>query len=600
MPWVEPITRRAAWVVIAGATITFLALARDFVLPLALAILLAFMLSPIVRWLHRRIKSRIASVTIACLLGSIVVAGISTAATLQFLDFAEKLPLYRHTISKKIIAMKGSSDGVISRAIQTMAAIEEDVETAATPATTAPSVSPPPMKMPAIPVVTRSESTLFESTTRFVEPVVEPLLVTSIVAVLVFLLLYYGEELRDRIVVMAGTHQLSVTSQALQDASKRIGKYLLMQACVNTFFGVSIGIGLMLIGIPNALFLGILAGLFRFVPILGAWLGAAIPLLLSLAVFDAWTPMLYVVVLFAAMEAFVNFVVEPYLYGHSTGITGIAVVVAILFWTWIWGPIGLLLAVPLTVCLVVLGKYIEPLRVFYIMLSDEPMLSGETRLYHRLVSGDIPAAESMVEAAVKDIGIAQAADTLLLPALELSRIDFSRGSITDERFALVNEAMQEMVEDYALVANVESTKSVHDIAFVPAAASDKSAATISAAATSRHLDAAMTLLESSINSEVIQSIRTRGIVILVLVCVSPESAARARLLAKSLHRSVAETRMILFDPSNLMSEQQTNDPKMLRISSIQKLIETLRPAVLNRTEATATPHTPEQAVMGAA
>ncbi len=542
MPWVEPIARRAAWVTIAAAVILFLALAKDFVLPLALAILLAFMLSPIVRWLGKRIRSRLICVCVATAVGGAVLAGLGAIAVYQFVDFASELPGYRHTIAAKLITLRSSGDGLIERVMKTVTDIEQDVAHAATTLPAAAS-SAPPAQMPAIPVVHREETTLLESTKAVLEPVVEPVLVSVVVAVLVFLLLLYGEELRDRVVVLAGTQQISVTTQALEDASKRIGKYLLMQAVVNTFFGTSIGIGLMVIGLPNALLLGLLAGLLRFIPVLGAWLGAAVPILLAMAVFDTWAQVFYVAGVFIFFELVVNLALEPYLYGHSTGISGIAVIVAILFWTWIWGPIGLLLAVPITVCLVVLGKYIEPLRVFYILLTDEPMLAGERRLYHRLVTGDVRSAETQIDEAIKSTGIATTADALLLPVLQTARQDHERGALSEERLNLVNDTAESLVAERLRELAVDCVKS--EYACVPISPADRPASVVTAAVMSEHLKCAVPVMESSIQSDLLQAIESGKTRTLALVTASPESTARARLLAKSLARRARDVSLLL-------------------------------------------------------
>ena len=192
---------------------------------------------------------------------------------------------------------------------------------------------------------------------------------------------------------------------------------------------------------PNGFLLGLLAGVLRFIPVVGIWIGALLPLVLSIAVFDTWLPLVEVGLLFLAMEAVTNFWLEPWLYGTGTGMSGLAVLVAIMFWTWIWGPIGLLLAVPLTVCLVVLGKFIEPLRIFHVLLSDEPVLAGERRLYHRLMTGDFESAEQIVRDASEKIGDARVADELLLPVLHTARDDHARGTLSDERYRFINDSI---------------------------------------------------------------------------------------------------------------------------------------------------------------
>lgn len=569
MPWVEPIARRAAWVTIAAAVIAFLVIADEVVIPVALAILLAFMLSPIVRWLNRRLNSRMLSVLIASAVGGALFVGVTAAATMQFLDFAEQLPGYRHTISKKLIAIRGTSDGVLGRALRAIGDIERDVESASK---SAPAADPGMINLPAIPVKNQEEVGLFEGTRATLEQWMHPLITASVVVVLVVLLLLWSEDLRDRFVVLAGTHQISITSQALEDASKRIGRYLLMQACVNTFFGTSIAVGLFLIGLPNAILLGLLAGVLRFAPLLGAWLGALVPVMLAMAVFDSWSGVLMVAGLFLVFEAIVNLVLEPWLYGHSTGISGVAVIVAILFWTWVWGPIGLLLAMPLTVCLVVLGKYLEPLRVFYVLLSDEPMLAGERRLYHRLVTGDYTSATEMIEETLKEKPRAEVVDEFLLPALRTARADHAAGTLTEERLALVNETLQDLISDPG--GGTITTAPRGTVACTPVESVDRPAGYLVAATVANAIGRTVPLHESSILSDITSEIDSCHTTTLILVSASDESVARARLLAKALIARLPQLRLLVADLAGAgrSTVRELGLPNVIVVDSVTSLV----------------------------
>ncbi len=574
MARVDPITRRAAWVVIATAVVASLALAKEFFIPVAVAILLSFTLAPVVRWLNRRIRYHAVSVTIACIFGTAIVVGVGSVAVLQFVEFADELPQHRQTISRKIIALRGTSDGVMGRFFKTMDDIEKDVSDAAT---TAPTANTPPVRMPAIPVVAQNETGLVESTTNMVKPVVEPLLMVAIVTVLVFLFLFYGEELRDRIVVLSGTTQLIVTAQALEEASSRIGRYLLMLTIINAAFGAAVWIGLMIIGLPDAWLLGLLAGMLRFVPVLGAWLGAAVPVLLAMAVFDGWMPMVWVATLFIVLEATINLGIEPYVYGQSTGISGIGVLVAILFWTWIWGPIGLLLAVPITVCLVVIGKFVEPLRVFYVLLSDEPMLAGERKLYHRLVAGDIPTAEKLVDLSIKNVGLPETADQLLLPVLATATSYSEKGILSDERLELIVDAVQDFVEDET--ATVDRTAVSGQVACAPASSVDIPAARVTAVAMARSVGQVVSHFSSSMQSDLIGEIEKNSTRVLALVAIDAGSSARARLLAKSLRRRATQMRIVILDPTAPAIAAKDPDAQITSVRTVVDLIKLVRQTV---------------------
>jgi predicted PurR-regulated permease PerM len=531
MPWVEPIARRAAWITIATAVIAFLALGRQFVIPLALAVLIAFMLSPIVRWLNHRMGSRIAAVSIATILGLILVAGIGYVAVRQMFNFASDLPQYRHNIAKRLIEWRGDGTGVVSRAIATLGDIQDEVQGK-------PLLTPIPVKQ----TEDSSWKRMFEEQ---IVPIIEPLATAAIVVVLIVLLLLYGEDLRDRVVVLAGTQQISVTSQALEEASHKIGRYLLMLGVVNTMFGTCIGLGLMFIGIPNALLLGLVAGILRFIPLLGAWLGAVVPVLLALAISPNWNGVFLVFGLFLLMEVLTNFIIEPWLYGHSTGISGTAVIIAILFWTWIWGPLGLLLAVPITVCLVVFGKYLEPLRVFHILFSDEPMLAGERRLYHRLVTGDMVSAETILRESMEADGRVQTADLLVIPALQAARQDHDRGTLSEDRLAIVNETLASILGD--IEVDKPTVNEMNRVLCVPVEKSDHPTAQIVTATIGHESHRAAVLLESSLLTDVVEQTQQLEAATVVLIAVSSESMVRARLLAKALARRIADVRIIIGD-----------------------------------------------------
>jgi len=557
MPWVEPIARRAAWVTIAAITVAFLALAKSFVIPIALALLFSFLLTPVVGALHRWLKSRVLAVVISCGVAFSVVFGAGYVVTMQLVDFADQLPGYKHTIAQKIVSLRSSGQGVLSRLLNTYHDINKEVassEKKAQNATSKPAEAAATTETTAAPAPAGTAGTsastspiTLDNFTTYISPLLEPLTLFFIVCILVVLLLVNGEDLRDRVIVLAGTQQISITTQALEEASAKIGRYLLMQAIVNTTFGIVISTGLYLIGIPNAVLLGLLAGAMRFIPVVGVWCAALLPAALAIAVFDHWSPLLYVGLLFACSEAIMNFVAEPLLYGLSTGISGVAVLVAILFWTWVWGPLGLLLAVPITVCLVVLGKHLEPLRVFYIILGDEPVLAGQTRLYHRLVAGDVVSVEQIVKAATLELGEARVCDDLLFPVLQIARQDCERGQLSEDRCLLINETLTTLGSALPSL----TTPATGAIACVGAQKDDTAATQILTHALQAATEEAVIILESSILSELVRHIEADGISVLVLVTTGRESLTRARLLAKGLIVRSPDCRVFVADLARL-------------------------------------------------
>jgi len=580
MPWVEPIARRAAWTTIAAVTVGFLYFASHFVIPIALAALLAFMMSPVSRWITRFTRSNLAGVVLTSTIAIAIIVGGGFVVIRQLTDFLERLPTYRHTISQKLVSLQGTGDGLIDRATRALDDIQKDVANAATQPTMQPERT---AGVPVSVVSTQLDKpeTIFESASSaasIVSPFIEPAVLFTVVCVLAILFLIHGQDMRDRFIVLAGANQISLTSQALEEASQRIGGYLLMQALINTVFGSTIAIGLYFIGVPNAILLGLLAGALRFIPMLGAWLGLFFPALLAVAVFDSWYPVLSVIVLFAITEAIINFIIEPWLYGHSTGISGIAVIVCILFWTWLWGPIGLLLAVPITVCLVVTGKYVETLRIFYVLLSDEPVLSGERRLYHRLITGDYAAAELMIQKSDAELGEVETCDQLLVPVLHTARADRDRGVLSENRFISINDTITGMTGEQPASTGEKASS----IACVAVTASDADAALVVGQAIRRAMGVEIDILSHAMTTDLVKrltdidSIKTNAI---VLISSSPDSTARARLVSKALRAKLPSIRLLLLvlSPTSVslsLPQQSTNDS--LSITTVSSVLDRLQ------------------------
>jgi hypothetical protein len=289
-----------------------------------------------------------------------------------------------------------------------------------------------------------------------VGPLIQPLATTGVVVVFVVFMLLKREDLRDRFIRLVGSRDLHRTTQALGDAAERVGRYLLMQLVVNVAYGVPIGIGLWLIGIPNPLLWGMLSIVLRFVPFLGPIIAAAFPLALSIAVDPGWSMFLWTAALFIVLELISGNVLEPWLYGASTGLSSIAILAAAIFWTWLWGPVGLLLSTPLTVCLVVLGRHVPQFEFLNVLLGSEPVLEPAENLYQRLLAGDPSEATERAEEYLKSHSILDYYERVAIPALSMFEHDRSRGVLTDERRALVAAAA------FTLVDNLSEHEDVYE------------------------------------------------------------------------------------------------------------------------------------------
>ena len=276
---------------------------------------------------------------------------------------------------------------------------------------------------------------------RVAEPLLGPLATAGIVVILVIFILLYREDLRDRLIRLAGARDLHRTMSAMDDAAYRLSRFFLAQTGMNTAFGLFIAAALWLIGIPNPLLWGFVAALMRFVPFIGVFVAVTGPLLLAMAVDPGWATLVWVLVLFAVSEMLMGQVFEPLVFGHSTGLSPIAVIAAATFWTWLWGPIGLLLAVPLTVCLVVLGRHVDRLEFLEVMLGDQPPLDPEETFYQRALAGDADALAEQAERCLKEKPLADYLDVVALPALRLAQADAVHGVLPPER----REALQRSV-----------------------------------------------------------------------------------------------------------------------------------------------------------
>jgi predicted PurR-regulated permease PerM len=278
---------------------------------------------------------------------------------------------------------------------------------------------------------------------------IEVLGLAGIVVILVVFFLVRREDLRDRFIRLAGKSQATVTTQMLEDAATRVSRYLSMLFLINASFGLAIGIGLYLIGVPNAVLWGILTAVLRFVPYIGTWIAAVAPIGLAMAISTGWLAPILTLGLFAALELLCGNVVEPWLYGRGTGVSGVAVLLAAVFWTWLWGIVGLLLATPLTVCLLVIGKHVPQLSFLHILLGNEPVFEPKRRVYQRLLAGDQEEAGELVDDDLENKPLVEVYDTLLIPALALAETDWHRGELDEGRHNFILQSLKEMINEKA-------------------------------------------------------------------------------------------------------------------------------------------------------
>jgi predicted PurR-regulated permease PerM len=427
---------------------------REVLIPLALAVLISFILTPLVLLLQ---QLRLGRVPAALIVVALVFGGMAAVAwtmARQVVDLAKTLPKYEQNIRAKAAALRDGGSSAFDMAKKEVDHLQEELGMGSPSAPAAPPARiegkrPGPAASPVPVTVVEPPLTPLAVLGAALSPLLGPLGTAGLVVIFVIFMLIRREDMRDRLLRLSGEGRLNLTTQALDEAAHRVSRYLLMQCLVNSGTAIAVGVGLLLIGVPNALLWGLLAGILRFIPYAGPSIAAALPVLVSLAVFPGWLQPLLTLGLFLVIELTSNNFVEPLLYGAETGISTIGIVVAAVFWTWLWGPVGLLLATPLTVCLVVIGRYVPQFRFLSVLLGDEPPLPLEAQVYHRLLAMDPDEAAAALEASIKDKTVAEHYDGVLIPALILAERDRHRGELTTEREEFVDTTIGDWIEELA-------------------------------------------------------------------------------------------------------------------------------------------------------
>jgi predicted PurR-regulated permease PerM len=437
-------------VVVAVAAIAALYFARVVLIPFALALLFTFILTPVVKILERIHLRRIPSTILVVLLAVAACGAVGWMVAKQLSEAANQLPAYKSNIKTRLGSLHWPANQSLDRASETITEIGKDL--AASPIASQPG-SPPAAQSPVgrapsptrpVPVeVVKAPALPLESA----QSVLQMLGSAMIVLVFTIFMLIRREDLRNRLISLAGEGHLHLVTQTLDDASARVSKYLFVQFVVNACYGIFIGLCLHFIGVPGALLWGVLAGVLRFLPYIGPPLGGIMPLLLSLAVFHGWTQPLLILGLFIVTELIVSNFIEPMLYGIHTGISSLAILVAAIFWTAIWGPIGLVLSTPLTVCMLVAGRHVPRLRFLHILLGDEPVLTPSSRFYQRLLAMDHDDARSVLEKQLEGMTLEELYDSVLIPALRLAEQDRHQDRLDDASQKFICQSTRELIEE---------------------------------------------------------------------------------------------------------------------------------------------------------
>ena len=422
--------------------------------PIALATLITFLLSRLVTRLERWI-GRIAAVLVTVIAMFAIFAGASWVIGRQVIDLAEKLPEYQANITTKIRSLRLPAAGPLARLSSSVRALQKEVvaPSPAPPTERAPDGSSaktaPPGSTP-IPVrVIEERNAIPQLMQETLGAVLSPLGTAALVLLLVIFMLFKREDIRGRLIRLMGQGRISTTTRAMEDAGRRVSRYLSTQFLVNTCYGICVATGLHFIGVPNAALWGLLSGVLRFIPYVGAWAGALLPVLLSFAISTSWLTPLITIGLFVVLEAIVSNFVEPWVYGANTGVSPIALIISAVFWTWLWGPVGLVLSTPLTVCLAVMGRHVPRLEFLGILLSEDQALAPHEEFYHRLLSFSMDSAEEFATKYVEAESLTAFYDNVLIPAIGAVEIDAHRGSITAEQRTSALQRVHEIIDDFS-------------------------------------------------------------------------------------------------------------------------------------------------------
>ncbi len=414
---------------------------RELLIPLALSALLTFILAPLVTGLQRWL-GRVGAVLFVVAMIFVTTGAIGWMLTRQAIDLANQLPSYKENIQTKLRSIQLPNHGPIERISKTFEELKKDL-----PGGTEPSSPVAPRageEVTQVQIV--DDKNQVELMQSVLIPALGPLGTAALVILLLIFMLLQREELRNRMIRLIGQGRISSTARAIDEAGARVSKYLLMQIVVNVSYGIPVAIGLHLIGVPNALLWGALATVLRFIPYVGPWIAAAFPILLSLASSPGWMAPLLTIALFVVLELISNNVVEPWLYGSSTGVTPIALIVAALAWTWLWGPVGLVLATPLTVCLVVMGRHVPKLAFLSVILSDEEALTPAEDCYQRLLRVREHDEMELVDNFLKTKSLVELFDSVLMPVISAVGTDHRSGFLETEQLDFVEQGLSEILE----------------------------------------------------------------------------------------------------------------------------------------------------------
>jgi predicted PurR-regulated permease PerM len=580
-------------VLLLATVIAVLYFARAILIPVALALTLNFLLAPAVLYLHRFRLRRVPAVIAVVVVAAAILSGIGWVVGTQLLRIAEQLPDYRVNLHAKLEGLHAPSLGPVGNAIRGVREVGQEFNAAPEPAPQVAAKSPATLEAnpgapltpnspasqkgrstpapaaaalasgtaPPIPVTVVGSSRGISDLLSAAAPIVQPLGEGVFVLVLTVYMLIKREDLHNRLLLLAGMGRLNIVTKALDDAGKRITSYLTMNFLVNAGYAVAFGIGLRLIGIPNATLWAVIAGVLRFVPYIGTSIGVLLPFVCGLGVYESWGPALVVLALFGLLEFSVSNILEPWLYGSHTGISTLALLVMAVFWTLLWGWPGLVLSTPLTVCLIVMGLHMPQMSFLHILLGDQAQLAPETKFYERLLAMDQTEAHVIAEGFLSTHPLTELYDVVLLPALSLAERDRHQGALDEVRanfvFQCANELLAELSDNAVLSPDeapggpVKNRKSFPVICISTQDQADEIAATMLAQLLEQAGNRTLQLPASALSDEILGRLAEENETVICVSSLPPFAFAETRALCQKVRHRLPRNRMLvgLWDPA---------------------------------------------------
>jgi predicted PurR-regulated permease PerM len=550
--------RPALYLAAIALTVAVLARGQAVIVPLVTAAMLSFVLTPPVGALERWGLPRFASVVLVVSLAIGIVTGFGFVLTRQVSELAANMPRYSSSVRAKLAALRETEKSPLTEVQESIDRLSHELDAQERRTGEAPAVTT--TREPAPVTVVPSEPTDVERVRGIVEPVIAPLTYAGIVLILLLFMLMDREDLRDRVIRLTGPDNVTLTTRAMDEAGMRIGRYLFTQSVINLAFGACVALGLLVIGIPYAILWGVTAAFLRFIPYLGSAIAMIIPVALAFLQAHGWAPTLETIALFIGLDLVTANAVEPLVIGSHTGVSSLALLVSALFWTWLWGPIGLLLATPLTVCLAVIGKHVPGLEVLAVVLGDEPPLAPSISFYQRLLAGDEDEAEEIVAAKLAETERVDVFDAVVVPTIVTASRDRLRDEIPESEYQNVLATMAAIIGHRAAAdvappdENVASgaADTARRLLAVPArnAADELVLEMLHQVVTAGGKWTVERLSATALASEVVEAVEHDTPDVIVIVSTPPGGLAHTRYLAKRIRQRFPDARIAILRPGS--------------------------------------------------